>query len=363
MSSIGRVISRVKESVRNISAYHLEQPEFLVKLNQNESPYDLPDWLKQEILAEFHLRAWNRYPSFTNETLRGRLAELNSVATENVLIGNGSNELLQVLVNVFLRKGRSVLTMLPAFQLYKQLSVVAEAQVIELDFASDWSFPVDNIVKTLSAGTIDICFLCAPNNPTGTSLSVPDLERILKATPGLVVVDQAYGEFAGISYLGLLPGYANLVITRTFSKAIGLASLRIGYALAHSELISEMHKALLPYNLNAFSSWAALGVLRYPEVIEDTVSLVREEKDRLVKMVQGLGSGCKIVPSSANFFLLQTGLSGRELYERLLRHGVLIRDVSRAHKRLQNMVRVTVGSRRDNDAFLHALKAVFEEVS
>ncbi len=353
-------LDTIKPSVRAMQAYHLKQVSAPVKLNQNESPYDVPEWLKQEILSEFGERSWHRYPSFGNLPLLEQLAEHCGLSPESVLVGNGSNELLQVLMSATVSPGKKVLLVTPTFSVYRQLAQVAGATVCEIEFDEEWHFPVGEILSRLETETFDLCILCSPNSPTGSLLPTVDLETILAKSRGLVVLDEAYHEFTEQKNLPLLQQFPNLVVTRTFSKAIGLAGLRVGYLLADEKLVVEFNKAKLPYNLNMFSELTACKLLQNSEVIQERVAASKAEMQRVIASVREI-PGVQVLPSAGNFYLVKTGMQPERLFEQLLSQGVLVRDVSGYHKRLARTLRVSVGTPEENERFLLALQLTLQK--
>lgn len=345
----------VKPSVREISSYYLQDRSSKFKLNQNENPYDIPMWLKDEVFAEFRALPWNRYPSFRNEPLIGKLSKYVQVASECLLVGNGSNELLQMLTSIVLSKDKKLLLVTPTFQIYEQLGRIAEGEIYRIDFEDDWSFPVEKILGALREETFQLCIFCSPNSPTGSTLHGPDLIEVLATTNGLVVVDEAYCEFSRKTFLKLQKEYGNLILTRTFSKAMGLAGLRIGYLIAHPRITREIIKAKLPYNLNIFSEFVATKLLNHRHLIQENINRIMTEKERLLQELLAM-ERVQVFPSQANFFMIETPMHGTELFERLLRHGVLVRDISKSHPRLRNKVRICVGTPSENDELIKALQ-------
>ncbi len=348
-------LDNIKAGLRARQAYHLQERDYRIKLNQNESPYDVPDWLKEDIWSEFKTRTWNRYPDFGNKILIEKLAEYCGRPAESILIGNGSNELLQVLMSAVISPGKRVLMVAPTFSVYEKLAHAAEAAIVETEFDEDWRFPVEDIVAQLARQKVDLCILCSPNSPTGSLLQQQHLLKICRATSGLVLLDEAYHEFTESYASNVLPQLKNLIVTRTFSKAVGLAGLRIGYLMADSELVTELNKAKLPYNLNIFSELAAVKLLDNHDIVFDRIREIKQEKQRVLAELRGFEK-VTVFPSAGNFYLLSSELAPAVLFERLLSRGVLVRDVSRYHPRLQNTLRVSVGTRSENDVFLEALR-------
>ena len=221
-------------------------------------------------------------------------------------------------------------------------------------------YDVEALLEARRASGATLTIVCSPNNPTGTSLSPADVERLCNDSDSLVVIDEAYHEFAGASVVPLLERHPNLVVLRTFSKAMALAGLRVGYLLASPELVREVNKARLPYNVNFFSQAAALAALEEPEVLALSVRRLVRERERLLARLPDV-PGVRAWPSSANFFLLELpSADPKAVFASLLRRGVLVRDVS-SYPTLSRCLRVSVGSEPENEAFLHALGSALGE--
>lgn len=352
----------IKPVVRAIKPYSLKDRIYKIKLNQNENPYDLPEWFKKEIMAEFSASSWNRYPTYTNVRLKEKLASHLNTIEDRLLIGNGSNELLQMLISLVLPHKSKVLIVTPTFLIYQQLAQLSEAEIHEIEFAQDWSFPVEKIVALLKGKPIQLCILCSPNSPTGASLSQSSLIQILEATRGLVLLDEAYHEFSDNRYVELQESFANLLISRTFSKALGLAGLRIGYFLGDSALIQEIGKAKLPYNLNIFSEFVAGKVMDRPDLIEENVDRILKGKQALFSELQKIDH-LTVFPSAANFIMVETPLPSFEIFSKLAEDGILIRDISGYHSRLKNKLRITVGTPEENAKLVEKLHTVLREMN
>lgn len=352
----------VKPVIRAIEPYHLKDRDFRIKLNQNESPYDLPRNLKKEILAEFSVLSWNRYPSYTNNKLKEKLAKTLDVDPSQLLIGNGSNELLQLLISLVLPPKSKILIVTPTFLIYQQLAEIAEAEIFTLDFDENWQFPVAEILSLLKDKSITLTILCSPNSPTGCFLEESDLAQILEASRGLVLLDEAYHEFTQARYFKLQGSHENLIVSRTFSKAIGLAGLRIGYFIASTKLIQELSKAKLPYNLNIFSEFVASKLLDQRELLERNVEEIVAEKQKLSARLQEFQQ-VTVFQSHANFLMIETPFPSAKVFEELHKRGILVRDISNYHPRLANKLRITVGTPAENQAFKSEFEAVLADLN
>jgi histidinol-phosphate aminotransferase len=347
----------VKSVVRELSAYTLKHRDAEVKLDQNENPYELPDSLKREIVDRVLTRPWGRYPEFVPAALTRVLSRFTGWPEDGILVGNGSNELIQASLSVTLGPGRTIAIPQPTFTLYRLMSSVLEARQIEVLLnPDDMSFDVDQLAE--AARHTDVLVICSPNNPTGTLLERDALVYLLKNARGLILLDEAYHEFSGQSAVPLLKDHSNLAVLRTLSKAMSLAGLRFGYMLAHPEVAREVHKAKLPYNVNIFTLTAAQAVIENRAMIDEAIGKVIRERGRVMAELQRR-PGVKAFPTMANFILLRTEKAPRSLFEGLYKEGVLTRDVS-SYPLLEKMIRVTIGRVEENDRFLQALDKVLE---
>lgn len=346
----------VKATVRAMSGYTLVQPDCPVKLNQNECPFDVPENLKREIVEEAVAANWGRYPGFIPSETKKALAGRHGLGPDHVLVGNGSNELIQALFQATVVQGDRVVLPAPTFTLYALMGRIAGAEIRTVHLNGDLSFDIDRLVEESAHSEVRLVVLCSPNNPTGSMISVGDTARIAEATRGLVVVDEAYFEFGGVSCIELLGRHPNLVITRTFSKALGAAGLRLGYLVADPVVAREIEKVKLPYNVNIISLIAAKKLIGQEALIEERAALIRSERQRVFEGLRDL-PGIRPYPSHANFVLFEAERSVSEIFHGLIDRGVLIRDVSR-YPMLEHGMRVTIGLPEENDAFLDALKEV-----
>jgi len=348
-------LSKIKPVVRSLSAYTLDPIETPIKINQNENPFDLPDAIKRDVEARVHARAWSRYPEFVPASLLERLAVFAGWRADGVLAGNGSNELIQSLLMVTCGPGVRVVIVEPTFTLYRLQARVLGADVVSVLLDGDLRFDAGAIGR--AARDADLVIVCSPNNPTGSALALDDLDRLLERFDGLVVLDEAYHEFSGTTAVPLLSRHRNLVILRTFSKAMAMGGLRVGYLLADPALAAEVAKAKLPYNLNIFSMCAAeVAMERFDEVLRPIIDLLVSERDRVTAAIASI-PGLAPVPSAANFFVVRCDrLPPRDLFRHLVDRGILVRDVSH-YPMLSQFLRMSVGTPEENDRLLDALAA------
>jgi histidinol-phosphate aminotransferase len=349
-------LEKIKPAVRAITAYTLAPHRAAIKINQNENPFDMPDEIKQEVRRRLDGREWSRYPDFIPTRLLERLASFASWKPEGTLVGNGSNELIQAVLMVTVSAGTRVLLSEPTFLLYRQIIELLGGEVLSVPLTAALQFDVEAIRGRAMAEQADLIILCSPNNPTGTRMAEEDLARIARGFNGLVVVDEAYHEFAGRTCVPLLDEAANLIVLRTFSKAMAMAGLRLGYLLSSAELAREVHKATLPYNVNIFSATAAEVACERYDLLRPRIEKIIGERERLFAGLAGI-AGIEPVPSAANFIVARTRLAPRKLFEELLSRDILIRDVSK-YPMLAEYFRVSVGSPEENDRLLSALEEI-----
>lgn len=360
---VDAALRHVKPSVRSLGAYTLKPYEPRIKLNQNESPYDVPRALKERIQARLTERPWNRYPPFVASNFIQAVSEATRWPATGILVANGSNELIQSVLAVAVGPGVSVVIPEPTFTLYRLMTEVNGGTVVSVALKDDLAFDVDAIIRAARETDAAVVVLCTPNNPTGGALSEDEIRRIHDETDALVLLDQAYVEFGGFDAIPMLDGRARLVVLRTFSKAMAMAGLRAGYMLAHPALAAEVHKAKLPYNINFFTEVAAAEVLRCRSELAPMVHEIAAERDRVYEGLRAV-PGLHVYPSAANFLVFRVEsprITHTRLFDRLLEeHGILVRDVSK-YPMLERCLRVNAGTPAENDAFLGAVRTIITE--
>jgi len=350
---------KIKPEVRDLRAYKLSHDRARVKINQNENPWDAPARIKKETLRRLENRKWSRYPDFVPENLRAHLAEFSGWRTDGIIAGNGSNELIQALLMVTVGPGKRVVICEPTFALYRQITTVLGGEVIGLPLTAELNYDTRALQKTVSDLQPYVTIVCSPNNPTGGLLGDQDLRALLESTDGLVVIDEAYHEFAEHSVVPLLRDHENLVVLRTFSKAMAMAALRVGYLLAAPELASEISKAILPYNLNAVSQTAAeVAVEMYEDELWPLVRKIVTERERLYDQL-GRIAGLTPVRSLANFMIVKSSIDPKQVFAELIKRDILVRDVS-GYPMLSDYFRLSVGTPEENDLVLSALREICE---
>jgi histidinol-phosphate aminotransferase len=352
----GRGLPAPREDLGVREGYHSAQVDVEVRLNTNESPFPPPpEWLAalHEAIdrTEFH-----RYPDRAATELRRGLAELHGVRPDQVFCANGSNEVLQSLCLAYGGPGRRAVTFEPTYAMHASIAHLTGTEVIEAPRGADYSIDLDVVADVQAGHRPAITFLCSPNNPTGMTEDPSTVRRVLDGAAGLVVVDEAYGQFADWSAMELVDDETPLVVTRTFSKTWSLAGLRLGYVVGPSPVVAMLDRVALPYHLDALKQQAGILALRYDEQMRQRVATLVRERQRLVAGLAGLP--VTVWPSQANFILFRPDTrGGPEVWRELVERSVLVRDTS-SWPGLGGCLRVTVGAPWENDRFLEALAGV-----
>ena len=345
----------IRDEIRALAAYHVPDAGGYVKLDAMENPYPLPDALRAELCQIAHDAAINRYPDAAATALRARLRSVMEVPDGmEILLGNGSDELIQILAMAIAKPGAAILGLEPSFVMYKMIAAFAGVSYVGVPLRPNFSLDLDATLAAIATHQPALIFIAYPNNPTGNLFDMAALLRILDAAPGLVVLDEAYQAFALESFMPLLTRYPNLLVMRTLSK-LGLAGLRLGFLVGSPIWLSQLDKLRLPYNVNVLTQQVAERVLAHPEVLERQAAAIRTERTRLMQALANL-DGVDAFPSAANFILCRVA-DADAVFESLKQRKILIKNLSRAHPLLQNCLRVTVGTPDENQQFLTALNA------
>ena len=293
-------LKRIRPEIRSVDGYHLTHYDCPVKLNQNESPFDIPDDLKDEILEDVRKRPWFRYPQPMEMDLVEALADFAGWRPDALIVCNGSNTLVQLVLAVSTRPGAPVVIPSPGFSLYGLYAGFFGGRVVPVDLRADYTFDVPGIREAARRESANMIILGSPNNPTGCVVSNADLEALLGETDALVMVDEAYAEFSDETARDLIGEFPNLIVLKTFSKALGAAGIRIGYLMAHPEIAREVLKAKVPFDINVFSHSAALHILKHDGLIRERVGAIREERERVFAALRNI-DGVRPYPSQRNF--------------------------------------------------------------
>jgi len=336
-----------------LKTYSIEEGEWAVKLDANECSLGMPPSVQERLTRRLASLPFNRYPEITPYGLKRKIADDLGLVAENISIGNGSSELLQALCFIFGGVGRKQVFPQPSFSMYPIYCRLADSEPVVVELEPDFSLPPEKILAAAKRAQANMIILCTPNNPTGNVMSAAEVEAVVSAADCPVVVDEAYWEFHGESALGLVLKYPNVIVARTFSKAYGLASARVGYAIASREITAAVGKVTMPFHVNMLSLAAAEIVYDHKDKFADNIARIASERDRLTIELAQL-PGVTVYPSRTNFVLFKTS-QAEELNKRLLARGICIRHFGNA-PRLENCLRVTVGSKTENDSLLQTAK-------
>ena len=350
----------VRDDLAMSEGYHSPQVDVSVRLNTNESPFPPPAALNKRLAEAISQVEWHRYPDRGARALREGIAALHKVTPSQVFAANGSNEVLQTLLLTYAGPGRRVLTFEPTYALHGHIARVSGATVVEESRNDDYTLDVDAVVSAIGRHQPAVVFLCSPNNPTGL-VEPPELvaavvAEVAASGHGIVVVDEAYGQFAPWSAQELLSDSSPLVVSRTYSKTWSMAAARLGYLLAPPWLVAELEKVVLPYHLSVLTQLAGTLALDYADDMERRVSAIVQERGRVVAGLTNLGA--QVWPSGANFVLFRPpGGDGEAVWQGLVDRSVLVRNWA-SWPRLRGCLRVTIGTAEENGLFLAALADV-----
>jgi histidinol-phosphate aminotransferase len=359
-TAIDKLIAHtIREDVRNIASYHVPDASGYIKLDAMENPYQLPDALRAELGQRLADAALNRYPVASYATLKAKIcAGLGVPAGYDVLLGNGSDELISIMATAVARQDRRAVIMAPtpAFVMFSRSAQFAGADFVGVPVKADFSLDLPAMLAAIEQHQPALVFLAYPNNPTGNLFDAGDMATIIRALgeTGIAVVDEAYQPFAKKSFMGRLPEFPNLVVMRTLSK-LGLAGIRLGYLSGDPKLLEQFEKVRPPYNVNVLTQVAAEFALDHLDVLDSQAELLNAERSRLAAELAAL-PGVEVFPSAANFISLRVPDADKACAQ-LRNEKVLIKNLSKMDKVLANCIRVTVSTPEENTAFLTALKA------
>jgi len=348
----------IRPAIRALAAYHVPDARGLIKLDAMENPYGWPEELKAAWLETLREVPLNRYPDSHATSLKESLREFMAIpASAGLILGNGSDELIQLVILALAAPGRVVLAPEPSFVMYRMIASFAGMDFIGVPLREgDFSLDLAAVLEAMGHYRPAVVFIAYPNNPTGNRFAEGEVRQLIAAAPGLVVVDEAYFSFADHSFLASLPDYDNLLIMRTLSK-MGLAGLRLGLLTGSPRWLDEFEKLRLPYNINVLTQVSAEFALRQPALLDEQARCIRADRDTLLRALQVL-PGITPFPSEANFILFRTPAGAAErLFAGLREAGILIKNVSGAGGLLRDCLRVTLGTPEENRTFLAALAA------
>ncbi len=348
------LLSHIREDIRRISAYHVQDSKGMIKLDAMENPFQFPEKILQSWEMKLSEIDVNRYPDPSALGLRKKLASMLKLDDSKALIfGNGSDELIQILM-LGLNVGAKVLSIEPSFVMYRMIANFCKLGYIGVNLNHDFSLDMERLEKIIEQDQPEIIFIAQPNNPTGTLFKESDLQRIAALSKGFLIIDEAYSPFTNFDSRHLLEGFENVMVMRTFSKA-GLAGLRLGYLVGNAELIYEFEKLRLPYNINVLTQSLVECALDDYSLLEDQAKEIVLLRNDLHKNLDAI-KGIEVIPSEANFITIRLKQKqSREIAGLMKGDGILIKNLDGSHPHLANCLRLTVGSRKENDYMLESL--------
>ncbi len=347
----------IRSEILDLHAYAVGDASGMIKLDAMENPFRWPapmiaEW--QQILADCAL---NRYPNPEAPELVAALKDVMDVADDTaVLLGNGSDEIIQLLAMAVAKPGATLLAPEPGFVMYKMIATYVGMNYCGVALNADFSLDTGAMLSAIAETQPALIFLAQPNNPTGNLWDEADLKAIIEAAPGLVVIDEAYLPFSSRDHLSWLQDYDHLLVMRTLSK-VGLAGLRLGMLFGQPQWLNEINKVRMPYNINVLTQASATYALRNYRVLNDQCTLLKKEREKMIGRLQE--SGFEVFPSQANFVLTRaTGHSAKEIFAALKEKKILIKCMDGSHPLLENCLRFTVGKSDENNALFHALNSI-----
>lgn len=319
-----------------------------VILNANESPFNLPDEIIKIYNEELKHINFNRYPDMNSDALKSALANAYGLKKENIACGVGSDEILQCVFNAVCSKGDKVVVMNPSFSMYSEYATIYGATPIKANANDDFSFNLDNMLNAIKENNPRMVILCSPNNPTGIILTRDEVETIIKSTDALVILDEAYVEFAGEGLVDLIKKYDNLMILRTFSKLYAAASIRLGYAMSVKDNIDLIDTVRSPYNINTLTQIMAKTIIEHKDLYKERIEYFKEERNRLYNILKNLN--IEVYPGNANFLWMRLN---DKTNEELLKNNIYIRTMTYEGKKYN---RVCLGTKEENELFIKVVQ-------
>ncbi|MBC7781524.1 MAG: histidinol-phosphate transaminase [Proteobacteria bacterium] len=354
MSAMATVQTLIREEVLALSAYQVPDARGLVKLDAMENPYPLPAALAEELGHLLARAPVNRYPDADAKALKAAIRRALPVPGDcDILLGNGSDEIIQLLALAVAKPGAVLASVEPTFVMFRMIATFTGLRHVACSLRSDFTLDVEAVLALLERERPALLFLATPNNPTGNAFARADIERIARAVPGLLVIDEAYYAFGDTSHLDLAGLAPNVLVMRTFSK-LGLAGLRLGFLVGPKHWLEQVDKLRLPYNVNVLTQRCATRLLESYDQLAAQAEAIRVERGELERELAEV-RGVEVFASEANFLLFRIA-GAAAVFDGLVARGVLIKNVSRAHSLLADCLRVTVGTRAENTRFLAALR-------
>jgi len=354
VSASSLVKNLIRAEILALSAYHVPDSSGYIKLDAMENPYSVPLALREEIAAIVASADINRYPDPNPHALKAKIRELLDLPEGmEVLLGNGSDELIQLLAMALNKPGATLLSVEPSFVMYKMIATFTAMRYVGVPLTADFGLDLAAMLSAIEREQPALVFLAYPNNPTGNLFSAEAVQEIIAASPGLVVVDEAYYAFASESFIPQLARYPNLLVMRTFSK-LGMAGLRLGFLAGSAVWLEQLEKLRLPYNVGVLPQLVAEKLLDNHDVLLQQAAQIMSERSVLFEQLKAI-AGVQVYPTEANFLLFRVS-QATAVFEGMKRRGVLIKNLNGGHPQLTDCLRVTVGTPEENQKFIAALQ-------
>lgn len=350
------VANLIRPEILALHAYHVPDASGFLKLDAMENPFQWPESVKNEWAQELIKADINRYPDPQAQCIKEGLRKTLNIKDEfEILLGNGSDEIIQILAMAVAQSGRCIMAPEPSFVMYKMIATFCQLDYVGIPLNADFELDLDDMLESIKVNDPALIFLAQPNNPTGNLFGEDKIRAIIEAANGLVVVDEAYTAFTDADYLNLLNDYDNVVVMRTLSK-VGLAGLRMGFLVGKAEWLNEFDKIRLPYNINCLTQISCAFALKHFDVLKDQTERLRKNRSRLTDSLKALPLD-KVFDSEANFILVRTQQGqARKIFEALKADNILIKCLDGGHPLLTDCLRITVGTENENDQLLSALQ-------
>lgn len=351
----------LRQDILSLHAYHVQPSPGMVKLDAMENPYSLPEALRREVAQAVANAAINRYPDASAQNLKNSIKVVSALPPEiDVLLGNGSDEIIQLLAMAVAKPGATLMSVEPSFVMYKMIAAFTGMNYIGVPLTEDFLLDLDAMLLAIKQHQPALIFLAYPNNPTGNIFDAEAIVQISNAAEGLVVVDEAYYAFASDSFLPQLGRYSNLLVMRTFSK-LGMAGLRLGFLAGNKSWLEQLEKLRLPYNVSVLTQLVAEILLKHHEVLLQQAQQIKVDRAWLFERLVGTVD-VHAYPSEANFILFRLPRASK-VFEGLKQRGVLIKKLDGAHPALVDCLRVTVGTAEENELFIKSLQESIHQFS
>jgi len=345
----------VRPAVRALQAYHVDETPVRIKLDAMENPFPLPPAVRRTTAAALSRVAVNFYPDPAAKTLKAAIGKMWGIRPDRMLLGNGSDELIQAIILAF---GGPVLAPTPSFAMYEITARALSQDVVTVPLTREFDLDADAVIRKARQTGSKVIFLASPNNPTGNRYSDDAVRKVLRSVKASVVIDEAYYSFSGKSWLPQLRKYPNMILLRTLSK-IGFAGLRIGVLTAAPEIVEELNKIRLPYNINSLSQAMGVAALQHQKILDNQIAVLVAERNKLYQALLKT-PGVTPFPSETNFLLLWIEKDATAVFQTLRKRGILVKNLGRPGP-LKSCLRVTIGTPAQNREFLKNLNSILNK--